>query len=509
MKTTTIKATLVLLVFTMSTIGCRKFLDQEVPGRLTEETFYKTDQDALQAMAATYDLMTAHYNSNWASLYMVKTLLSDESNASGSGPGDQEGYQRLDDFTHDAANDKVLGAWRLLYGTIYRANKVINLVQPETELRKRLIAEAKVLRAYNYLDLVSFWGDVPLVTGDVLPSQYTSVGRSAKTAVYAQIEKDLTEAIAVLPLRSSYTGGDRFRVSKGTAQALLGKAYLYQQKWNEAAAQFENVITSNQYSLEPSVGKAFSQAGEFGVESLFELSYSNNHNYNWGNFPWDWQPESNIHIQLMGPRSDYYTKAPSDSLLGGWGFNTPKKKLYDAYVAANDVNRRKAMVMSEAELIAMGGNWTAPTAYDYEGYFQRKYGSFQSQTSTSGGNVGELNYGTNWRLVRYADVLLMAAEANYRASNEPKALNYLNQVRQRPGTNLPVVAASGTALFTAIVRERQLELAFEGFRFIDLVRWGLAATELGPLGFVDGKHNVLPIPTQDVRTAGLTQNNGY
>jgi starch-binding outer membrane protein, SusD/RagB family len=509
MKTTITKTLFLFILLSGFSVGCNKFLDQEVPSRLTEETFYKTDQDALQAMAATYDLMTAHYNSSWTSMYMVKTLLSDESNASGSGPGDQEGYQRIDDFTHDAANDKVLGAWRLAYGTIYRANKVINLVQPETNLRKRLIAEAKVIRAYHYLDLVSYWGDVPLITADVPPSQYQAVGRAAKTAVYAQIEKDLTEAIVDLPLRTAYTGADRFRVSKGTAQSLLGKTYLYQEKWAAAATEFENVITSNQYALEPSIGKTFSTAGEFGVESIFEINYSNNHNYNWGNFPWDWQPESNIHIQLMGPRSDYYTKAPSDSLLGGWGFNTPKQKLYNAYVAAGDVNRRKASVMSEAELVAMGGAWSAPNAYDYEGYFQRKYGTFLTQTSTTGGNVGELNYGTNWRLIRYADVLLMAAEANLRAGNEPKALNYLNQVRQRPSTGLPALSVSGTALFDAIVRERQLELAFEGFRFIDLVRWGLAAQELGALGFTAPKHTLLPIPAQDVRTAGLPQNTGY
>ncbi|OSZ81611.1 RagB/SusD family nutrient uptake outer membrane protein [Chitinophagaceae bacterium IBVUCB2] len=505
MKNYLINTTIVCLSALFLTSGCKKFLDQEVPGAYAEEDFYKTDLDATQAVTATYDMMQAHYNTNWGSLYMIKMLLSDESNAGGSDAGDQPGYQTLDNYNFDATNDKVREAWRMCYFTIYRANKVINRTVPETDLRKRLIAEAKFIRAYNYFELVSLWGDVPLVLNDIPPAEYTSTGRKAKADVYAQIQKDLNEAITDLPLRSTYVGGDRFRASKGAAQALLGKALLYQAKYAEAAAQFELVITSNQYSLAPSVGAAFSPTYEFGQESLFETSYTNARSYDWGNFPWGGAPESNIHIQIMGPRGDFYTKAPADSLIAGWGFNLPKQKMWDAFIAAGDVNRRRQTVMSVGELISAGGNWTNPTAYDYEGFFQRKYGSFQSQT---GSPIGELNYGTNWRLIRYADVLLMAAEAYNKSSNDLKARQYLNQVRQRVG-GLADVGTSGPALFTDIVKERQLELAFEGYRYPDLVRWGLAATELASLGYQSNKHGVLPIPDFDVRTAGLPQNPFY
>jgi hypothetical protein len=283
----------------------------------------------------------------------------------------------------------------------------------------------------------------------------------------------------------------------------LGKLYLFQNRHGEAATQLELVINSNQYSLAPSVGAAFSRNGEFGEESLFEISYSSERSYDWGNFPWGAAPESNIHIQLMGPRGDFYTKAPADSLIAGWGFILPTQKMWDAYINAGDVDRRKHSVMSEQELIAAGGNWTNPNAYDYEGYFQRKYGSFEQQT---GGPIGELNYGTNWRHIRYADVLLMAAEA-LSNSDEGKARGYLNLVRNR--SNLPNVSASGNALFEAIVLERQLELAFEGVRYQDLVRWGRASQELGTRGFIAGKHEVLPIPDYDVRTGKLTQNDNY
>lgn len=504
MKNYLIKISILCLTVLTVSSGCKKFLEHEVPGAYAEQDFYKTDLDATQAVTAIYDMMQAHYNSNWGSLYMVKMLLSDESNAGGSDAGDQPGYQTLDNYNFDATNDKVRDAWRMCYFTIYRANKVINRTAPETDVRKRLIAEAKFLRAFNYFELVSLWGDVPLVLDDIPPTEYTSTGRKPKAEVYTQIEKDLQEAMAVLPLKSGYTGADRFRVAKGAAQALLGKAYLYQQKWAEAATQLEAVITSTQYSLAPSVGAAFSRGFEFGQESLFEISYTNARSYDWGNFPWGAAPESNIHIQLMGPRGDYYTKAPSDSLIAGWGFNLPRQKMWDAFVAAGDVTRRRQTVMSVAELIAAGGNWSNANAWDYEGFFQRKYASFQAQT---GGPISELNYGTNWRHIRYADVLLMASEAFYRAANEPKSRQYLNLVRQR--AQLADVTATGNALFDAIVKERQLELAFEGYRYVDLVRWGLATAELGSLGFQAAKHSLLPIPDYDVRTASLPQNPNY
>ncbi len=505
MKNIFIKNILALAIV-LSATSCEDFLDQEVPGKFSEQDFYQTDEDATMSVTAIYDMVSAHYYSNWASLYVVKTMPSDESNAGGSNDGDQKGYQDLDDFNIDAQNDKVRDVWRMLYYAIYRSNKVINKMPGDTDLQKRLIAEAKALRAMNYFDLVTLWGGVPLVLDDVDPSQYTSVGRTSKEDVYAQIEQDLQEAISALPVKSAYGLVDSFRFSKGAAQALLGKVHLFQEEWSDAVTQFEAVISSGEYQLEPSVQRVFSNAGEFGVESLFELSFTNNESYDWGNFPWGEKPESNIHVQLMGPRADFYTPAPGDSLMGGWGFNVPKDKLYQAFVDAGDDNRRIVTVMSETELEAAGGNWSVDNAWDFEGYWQRKYGTFSGST---GGPVGELNYGTNFRIIRYADVLLMASEANFRAGNEPTSRDYLNEVRERPGTNLPEVNASGNDLFEAIVTERQLELALEGHRYLDLVRWGRAQQELGPLGFENGTHEVLPIPINDVRSGALEQNPNY
>ncbi len=515
MKNNIIKKSLVCLTAALLAAGCSNdFLTSEIPGRLEDTNFYRTDEDATQATTAIYSIMQAHYfTSGWTnSIYFVKMMPSDEGNAAGSGPSDQPAFQALDDFSFNAQNDAVTGAWRVCYYAINRANKVINLVEPENDLRKRLVAEAKALRAYNYFELTSLWGDVPLVLDDIPMSNWTSQGRSPRAVIYEQIEKDLAEAIPALPTKSQYSAADRFRVAKGAAQAMLGKALLYQEKWSEAAAQFDAVISSGEYSLEPDFGRLFSAQGEFGRESLFEIGYTNQVGFDWGNFPWDngnggRRLQSNIHIQLMGPRSDFYTRAPGDSLVGGWGFVTPTAKMNQAFINAGDSKRRMHTLMSEAELKARGGNWTAPNAYDYEGFIRRKYGTFNTQTNSADGAVPELNYGTNWRLIRYADVLLMAAEAYHRAGNDSRALTELNKVRQR--AEMPAVTASGPALFEAIVTERQLELAYEGFRFLDLVRWGRAATELSARGFQAGRHELMPIPDNDVKTAGLSQNPGY
>lgn len=490
--------------------SCKKFLDQPVPGKLSESDFYKTDDDATQAVTGIYSLLEDEYTQGWNSMELLKVLPSDESNAGGNGPGDGPAFQAIDDFTQDADNTLIRACWQRCYYAIYRSNKVVNLVAQENDLRKRLVAEAKALRAYNYFDLVMLWGDVPLVLDVLDPAEYTSTSRIAKATVYAQIEKDLAEAIAVLPLKSAFTSGDRFRISKGTAQALLGKVYLYQEKWEDAKKQFDAVIASGEYGLEPSISNVFAASGEFGRESLFELSFTTREGYNWSNFPWNsttGQPKSNIHVQYMGPRTEYYTKAPGDSLLGGWGLSTPRKKLWDAFITANDPVRRKITMMSVDELVAGGGSWSAPGLWDWEGYFSRKYGSFSTQTSTANGAIDALNYGTNWRLLRYADVLLMNAEAYFRLGNESQALLFINQIRKRSG--LSEIAASGLQLFSALVTERQLELAYEGVRFFDLVRWNLADQELKTLGFIKGKHELMPIPSNDIRTAGLTQNPGY
>jgi hypothetical protein len=222
----------------------------------------------------------------------------------------------------------------------------------------------------------------------------------------------------------------------------------------------------------------------------------------------------------MGPRDNLFKNVDKVGLRNGWGFNLPTKKIGDAFVAAGDNGARyQASLISESEFVAAGGEMIFPEGYpttkvhDYEGYMRMKYATRTSETNTSGSVTPELNYGVNWRLIRWADVLLMAAEALNEDNKPGLAVVEINKVRFRAGLPLLDLGISQTDLRAAIIVERQLELAFEGSRFWDLVRWDLASQELGGFGFVKGKHEVFPIPSSEIKTnneiGDEDQNNGY
>ncbi len=499
-KTNPIILSLTVLVFVLAVSCTDQFLDTEPIGKAGIEQFYETDDDASKAIMATYDVLQWGYAQDWNSAYMVKTLPSDETNAGGSSSGDQPPYQRLDKFTYSAENTPITESYKSFFYGVYRANQVINNIDPaESALKEQVVAEAKFLRAWFYFELVSMFGGVPLNLEDLAPSEY-SQPRASAADIYAQIETDLTEAINALPLKSEYSANDKFRATKGAAQALLGKAHLYQEEWDAAATQFDNVISSNEYSLVGDYSTVFREEQELGSESVFEVMYVKDAGYDWDNFPWGTRTqESNIHWQLTGPRAENYTDGNGEGMRAGWGFLWPTEEMYQAFMAEGDSIRRTSSLLSETELMARGDT-VSGSPYDYDGYVRIKYGSLWGETSDEGGQVPDLNYGTNLRLIRYADVLLMAAEAYYHSNNytEADVLTILNDdIRDR--ADLGPIAATGPALLDAIKNERRLELAFEGVRFLDLVRWGDAPEVLGDLGFVEGKHELFPIPADEIR----------
>ncbi len=505
MKNRFIHKILVVLVAITAVTSCSKdFLEVAPVGKIPVENFYKTDEDAFRGLIAAYDILQWTNARDWQSVYLAKTLPSDESTCGGSSSGDQPPLQEMDKFNYGASNSIVKGAYEGNYYGIYRCNMVITKVDPINDFRKQIIAEAKCLRAYYYSELVMMFGKVPLILKELAPSEYKQPQAEVST-IYAQIEEDLKAAIEVLPKKSALAAEDKFRVTKGTAQALLGKVFLYEKKWKESSDAFEAVIASNEYQLSTDYSTLFKADQELGDESIFEVMFVNTKGYDWGTFGWggNRNMENNITWQLCGPRGDYFV-AGNSGMVGGWGFNYPTKAQYDAF-ETNDV-RKAATVWSIPDLRALGGDWTGTDAYGFNGYFRVKYGTFSSET---GAPVGELNYGTNLRLLRYADVLLMASEAYYRQGVEDKSRAELNKVRSRAG--LANATATGDALFTAIVKERQTELAFEGVRFFDLVRWNLAAQVLGPLGFVTGKHELFPIPLDEITNNDLIVQNpgGY
>lgn len=482
------------------------FLDVDPYGQSDASKYYQTETEITMGLNAAYDMIDADQMFGWSSPTFIKQLPGDDTNAGGGGESDQPQYQALDKFKWTPENQAVRAFYQINYFGIYRCNQLINNASTATPLMKRMVAEAKFLRAYHYFELTVAYGGVPLRL-KAAATINEGIPKSPQTAVYAQIEKDLTEAIALLPNKSEYTGGDKFRASKQTAQALLGKAQLYQKKYAEAATTFAQVISKEgtEVGLIANFGDISKQASEFGIESLFEASFTGE-NRNWGNAPWDRGANDNRHIQLQGPRDPWV--GGTSGIKGGWGFNPPTQKLFKAF-EAND-NRKINTIIDTMQLRTIyHGSFTE--GWGTEGCIRTKFTTFATETTEANGATAELNYGTNWRLIRYADVLLLAAEAYNKSGNDVEALKCINKVRTRAG--LPNLTVTGAALFNAIVHERFVELAYEGHRFWDLVRWDLADQELHSLGFVKGKHEHFPIPLDEMNSnSGLTpadQNPGY
>jgi len=355
----------------------------------------------------------------------------------------------------------------------------------------------------------------------------------------------LTEAMADLPLRSQLkaAGSDLSRFSKGTAQAFLGKTQLYEKKYTEAAKTLNDLIATNEYALYQlsEINNDYTQllrkSTEFGKESIFEISYSSDRVNDWSNAFGDlWNDPSrtnpgNLVWQLCGPRGDQGFNGGTTGVNGGWGFGYPTLDLWKAYKDAGDSVRVHGAILTESQVIAKGGSmgkngnfmWGCP------GLVRLKYTTWASETSSAAGAVPDLCYGTNLRIMRYSDVLLMAAEANLLASpaDITTALGQINQVRNR--VNLPTL---NTLKLEDIKLERRLELSFEGCRYQDLVRWGDAKNVLkdqGKLvptgkringllqfntnsaaGFIAPKNNMFPIPFNEMSSnPNVKQNPGY
>jgi hypothetical protein len=207
-----------------------EFLEADIRGGIPLDSYYKTDADAMQATTAVYRQMWNAYM--WGAPYIMKEMLSGEVNKGGGGAGDWPTFKLIQTFAYDPQNSEIADAWNKFYMIISRANLVVNKVLPENTLRKQYIAEAKALRAFCYFELVTLWGGVPIVLDNLPPDAWGDQTRAAVAEVYAQIEKDLTEAIPDLPEKSSYDDNDKWRVSKGAARGFLLKAYLYEQKWD-------------------------------------------------------------------------------------------------------------------------------------------------------------------------------------------------------------------------------------------------------------------------------------
>lgn len=405
-----LKAGAATLLAVSAAAACSDFLATDPRGELTTPSFFQTSDHALQATNASYSMLR-----NWTThvfSWLGQVEIASDDADKGSVPGDAGFLGELDNLTFDAGNLAFRDPWLGYYQGIYRANVAIqNIpnVNMDEELRARLVGENKFLRAYYYFHLVRAYGGVPLITEPLEAGQFAQT-RATAEEVYAQIEQDLTDAIAVLPLRSEYAPADLGRATKGAAQALLGKVHLYQQEYAEAYDQLTAVIESNQYSLAPSYAGIFTQAGENGPESIFEVQVANIEGGN--NGP---SGAASQYAEVQGVR------APPNI---GWGFNTPSAALEASYEPGDP--RLEVTVLYPWEALR-----DAPDLVVYRNAAMPNNRYNQKVSVPPGIPGGTGNSGVNIRRIRYADVLLMAAEAAYRSATEAEARAWVNEVRER------------------------------------------------------------------------------
>ncbi|MEY3085076.1 MAG: hypothetical protein RL037_1256 [Bacteroidota bacterium] len=484
------KNILIVIVVAVSFLhaGCKKFLSVDPPYAQDAENYFQTPDDYDRALTGAYDMLQGSFVSFW-----IGEIASDNAIAGGESVNDSQGLHQIDNMTHGGVNIELRNIMRWNYTGITRVNYIMeNKENIDFPGKDHIIAEARFLRAYYYFELVKFFGDIPLIVDKRIGiEEARQLPRTSKAEVYAQIESDLVNAAAVLNPVASQKG----RATQGAAKALLGKVYLYQEKYTEAAAIFDEIRNSGLYSLIPNYADLFSASNENNSETVFDIQYSGLEGGSYGCLIC---LEGNAAPGFQGIRQ-YNGPVYGD----GNSYNLPTEALYSAF-AAIDQRRGHTVLDIEAFIAAQ----TDPASISYAigagghtGYYNNKYIKRQGEIGLPD---NDLTSPVNYRVIRYADVLLMAAEAHYKLGNASLAQQLVNQIRTRAG--IPGISVQS---INDIYKERRLELSGEGHRFFDLVRTGQAAQYIE--GFTVGKNELFPIPQVEIDLTGgkWDQNPGY
>jgi tetratricopeptide (TPR) repeat protein len=479
-------------IFCLAATSCTdEFVDREPVYSIDTENYFNSKTEYDNALVAAYDILQSTYVNA-----LLGEIASDNTLSGGESATDVPGFQQVDDMTHTQVNDNVKNVWDWMFAGVQRTNYILEFKDKTNfEGKNQIIGETRFLRAYYHFELVKWFGGIPL-NGDkrFLRGDETKVPRASVSEVYASIEADLIFAVANISPNASQTG----RATKGAALALLGKVYLYQNKFAQAAIALEQVIASSKYSLVENYASIFEMEGENGSESVFEVQYTD---VEGAGFPCLQCSEGNVAVGFSGVRNYDGPKYTS-----GFSFNIPTKETYDAFEVGD--SRQSASVL---DIVAWStaNNATFGKGYKDTGYFNQKYLP-RKRIKEAAGDLNLTNP-NNYRAIRYADILLMAAEALNRGGiSDARALEYLNQVRDRAfGDTNHRITSVATALTDAIWNERRVEFVGEGLRFFDLVRTQKAAGTID--GFTAGKNEVFPLPLQEIQfSAGnWSQNPGY
>lgn len=484
-------------------VSCKKdFIEIKPQGQFLSENYYSNKDQAFSALVAVYDVMRKN-SGGFENMITMMNAGSDDNYAGGGGATDGAGIQGFSNYTL-TSTIMPQSFWNDFYQGIFKANNLLAKIpntDMDADLKARFIAEAKALRAFSYFELEIMFKNIPLILEPLTATNMYDVTQATPEAVYTQIEQDLTDAIAVLP-PTIPLATDAGRFTKGAAQALLGKVYLYEKKMDLAAAQLAQVNGTpgqpNQYGnqLLSKFSDLWVVSNKFNSESILEAAHSSAGNSDWG---W-WgasNDEGNSVNVMVGPRS-YSRPAGSTApdLPSGWSFNVFTQDFYD-FIKGDP---RFAATVFDLKALQTAGQADYIAGYQNTGYFLNKFLPRKSDVRTGGG-AQELNFKQNTYVIRLADTYLMEAEALGASGARAQAL--LDAVRARVG--LPSVPVS----MAAIKAERRAELAGEGYRFFDLVRWGDAATVLASRGFTAGKNEIFPIPYRELQGTKLVQNPGY
>lgn len=489
-----ITRTLTFMMAMFIAFSCDNYVDIEPYYAQDADNYFKSPADYDRALTGAYDLMQTSYLDMW-----IGEIASDNSIAGGESVTDSEGLHQIDAMTHGGVNTELRSLFRWMYAGITRVNWIFEFKDNISFTGKdRILAEAAFLRAYYYFELVKFFGDVPLILDRRLgASEVSSQQRTPASEVYAQIEADLIYAAGIL----TWTSPTKGRATKGAALALLGKTYLYQDKFDEAASTLDQVIDEGPYALFNDFSTMFRVTNESSSETVFDIQYVGIEGGGYGCF---------VCLEgfaAVGFHSIRGFKGPI--YADGNSYNLPTQDLVDEF-ESGDPRLNASILDIEAFKASQPSGVVEYTegAGGHTGYYNNKY---LKRAAELGLPDNDLTSPVNHKVIRYSDVLLMAAEAHNRkpSPDDVKARQYLNQVRGRTSVNMPTVNASGAALTTAIYHERRVEFAGEGLHFFDLVRTGRAAAEI--TGFTMDKNELFPIPQAeiDLARAGWAQNNLY
>lgn len=523
--------------------SCNDWLTEETPGSNKLEDYFVSTETATEVVNATYAPLGWEYGTSttFYSEWYIGDIVSDDALKGGQNPSDMAAAYDMENFKTNPDNRLLLGFYNAQWQGIQRCNLAIQQVSAMNveidpkftqELKDRLIAEATFMRSYYYFRLARVFGGMPLIDYVVDSSNKFNFTRASQIETFEFVIKGLEASVDNLPVKSKYAAADMGRATKGAAQAMLLKTYLYlagyqAQKGIDATASYqaakkwgEELMKSNEYDLVPTYFDNFTLAGENGKESIFEIQYVEDPRSDYGEG--EGFSRGTFTLIQQRPRAGFNDKEV------GWGFDRPTQNLYDEF-ETGDLRREATILVPTSDEI------DETAIYLGNIYHNRKYAQ---STDNNGGwyhlthhSRGPLNY----RLIRYSDALLMYAEACCELGDLASATTALNRVRARASMPaFPYTATIGgkTVTFTssqsdlraAIRHERRVELAMEGHRWFDLCRWGIAKETMDAYiageseeakkeygTFQKGKHELMPIPSEErqLTNGALEQNPGY